>query len=963
MFKSFKEWLIRFVTSRFFLLSLLFLGLGSILIYRLFDLQIVNGESYLNNFKLKIRKERTIASTRGKIYDSNGNLLAYNELAYSVTIEDVYESGSSKNDQLNGTILKLIRIIESNGDKLLQDFNIELDTDGNFVYKVSGTALLRFLADVYGHSYISDLLYAEKTASPREVIEYLAGTSKFGIGEYLTDENGEYILGENGKKQFVVGKGYTDEELLKIINIRYAISLNSYQKYIATTVAVDVSTETIATVMENSDILDGVSIAEDTVRKYNDAVYFSNIIGYTGRISPEELALYQEADDDFYSNNDIIGKSGIEQSMELQLRGVKGNEVVYVDNRGGIIETSDLIEPIAGNDIYLTINSDLQKAIYHILEQKIASILVSKIINAKTYTPKENASAASIQIPIYDVYFALFDNNILKMRDFNSIYATETQSSVYANYVDNMDDVLLKLRRELTENSTVYNKLLTEYQIYESYIISVLMSDNVNILQSDLIDTNDSTYKAWRTDETISLQTYLKYTISQNWIDTTKLDLPSQYADTDEIYSALVDFILDYLSSNTEFGKKTIKYMILGDKITGKQICRLLIDGGIVVINDSELVSFENGKISAYQFMINRITNLDITPAQLALDPCTGDIVVTDVNSGNVLAMVSYPGYDINRVADTNYWNKINYDKSYPMLNYTTQRRTAPGSTFKMVTASAALEEGYISPTTKISCLGIFEKQNSKNKCWIYPGAHGSINVSSAIRHSCNYFFYDMGYELSMVNGVYNEEVGIEKLTKYADLFGLTERSGVEVDEYTPKVSDEFPIVSAIGQGNSNYTTSQLARYVTTIANSGTCYNLTLIDYITDSDGLMVLDNHAEVRNILDFKDSTWNALHTGMRQVVQDKAYFNDLGVSVAGKTGTAQESKARPNHALFVCYAPYEAPEIAIATRIEYGYASNYAAETTKDVLMYYFELAEYEDIITGTSERLESSGVNTD
>lgn len=962
MFSNFKDWLIRFITSRFFILSLLVIGLCAALVYRLFDLQIVRGESYMENFRLRIRKERSIASTRGQIFDRNGNVLAYNELAYSVIIEDVYESGSTKNEELNTTISRLIRMIEDNGDAVINDFSVVIDEDGKFSYTVTGNVLLRFLADIYGHSSINDLTYAEKTATPDEVMEYLGGRSRFGVGRYLYDSEGNYILDENGNRQFIVGDGYTKEELLKIVTIRYAMSLNSYQKYIPTTVAMNVSEETIVAVMENSDVLAGVSIWEDTVRRYVDAVYFSNVVGYTGKISSEELTAYQ-AEGGNYTNNDIVGKTGIEQSMEMELQGVKGSEIVYVDNLGRVIETAERTEPTAGNDIYLTIDMELQETAYHILEQKIAGILLVKIQNIKEYIPAENASASQIKIPIYDVYYALFDNNILKMREFDHEDATETESVVYANYLDNKDIVLDRLRTELLETGTVYQDLETEYAVYESYIVTVLQSDNVGILRSDLIDTSDAVYRAWRNDETISLKEYLQHAISMNWIDTARLPLDDRYADSEEVYTVLVDYIISYLNENTEFGKRMIKYMIMNDRITGRQICQLLIDRQIVNLTNEELEMFANNAISPYQFMRNRIRNLDITPAQLALDPCTGDMVITDTNTGDVLAMVSYPGYDTNRISDADYWNRINTDLSYPMLNYTTQRRTAPGSTFKMVSAAAALEEGYLTTQDRIVCHGIFDRLDAVNRCWIYPGAHGSLNITGAISNSCNCYFYEAAYRMSLRDESYNSDEGIAVLAEYAELFGLGDKSGVEIEESSPRISDEYPVITAIGQGNANYSTAQLARYVTTVANSGTCYNLTLIDRIEDSEGTVILDNHAEIRNTLEFADSTWDSIHTGMRQVIQSKGYYAGLEVQVAGKTGTAQESKTRPNHALFVCYAPYESPEIAIATRIEYGYTSDYAAETTRDVIKYYFGLAPKEELVTGNADSIQASGVSTD
>ena len=351
LFDRFKDGFINIITSRITVLVIFFLALGTILVYTVFNLQIVHGEEYLNNFQLTIRKERSIASTRGNIYDRNGNLLAYNELAYSVTLEDVYESGKGKNAALNDTIYRLIGIIEKNGDSIVNDFNIILNTNNEFEFNVTDSKLLRFIADVYGEKYVSDLKYAQQTATADEIISYLAGESRYAIGGYS----------EENPKEFIVGQGYSKKELLEIVTVRYAMSANSYTKYIPTTVATDVSEKTVAVVMENLDTLDGVQIAEDTIRKYTDAVYFSQILGYTGKVSTEELEELQKQDSS-YTQSDIVGKAGIEQTMETTLQGKKGSETVYVDSLGKVIETSDRKEPVAGYDVYLSIDKDLQEA-------------------------------------------------------------------------------------------------------------------------------------------------------------------------------------------------------------------------------------------------------------------------------------------------------------------------------------------------------------------------------------------------------------------------------------------------------------------------------------------------------------------------------------------------------------------------------------------------------------------------
>ena len=955
MLRSIKESVLNMITSRIFVLILVFFALFGVLVYRLFDLQIVHGSEYLNNFKLTIRKERTIPSTRGNIFDKNGELLAYNELAYSVTIEDVYESGSGKNKRLNDTIATLIDMIHSGGDRIENDFDIVLDENNNFVFTVEGSQLLRFLADVYGQAYVDKLTYAQRTSSADEVIQYLAGPKKFEVGQYMDPDDKD--------SGFIVGSGYTKEKLLQIVTIRYAMSLNGYQKYIATTVAKDVSQETVAMVMENSQILDGVSVTEDTVRKYVDSVYFSHLIGYIGKISNEEYEDLSEKNKK-YSLTDIVGKAGIEQYMEETLQGSKGTEVVYVDNVGKVIETSDRKEPAAGNDVYLTIDKNLQKAVYNLLEQKIAGILVSNIQNIKEYIPDENASAAKIKIPIYDVYFALFNNSVIDIGHFTEESAKETEQAVQQIFEQKQGEVVAKLREELTVTATPYDKMSLEYQVYQLAIVSML--EDANVIKTAEIDKEDETYLAWKKDEVISLKEYLNYLISKGWIDIAQLDLQSKYSDSEEIYLKLVDYIAEHIVLDSYFNKRLYKYMLLDDRITGKQVCMLLFEQNVIDGTDEEWQALQSGSKSAYSFMMDKIKNLDITPAQLALDPCSGSCVVTDTATGEVRALVTYPGYDNNRLTnsiDSDYYNRIYNDLSQPMWNYATQQLSAPGSTFKMVSAATALEEGVVGPSEQIVCRGIWDTIKPVAKCWISPSAHGPLGISGAIGNSCNCYFYEIGYRLSRLDGVYDSETGLSKLGYYADQFGLSEKTGIEISESAPKVSDFDAIRSAIGQGNNNYSTVGLARYVTTVANNGNCYNLSLIDKTTDSEGDILEDFSPQLRNKVDLSQTTWNAIHTGMRQVVQDKAYFENVTINVAGKTGTAQENKKRPNHALFVCYAPYEAPEIAIATRIAYGYASDNAAQMTKDVIMYYFDLEEEDALITGTAEDENATQVTGD
>ncbi len=956
MFDRIKDKILNMVLSREFVLILAIFLCGGILVHRLFTLQIVNGASYLENFQLTIRKERSIPAARGNIYDRNGRLLAYNELAYSVTIEDVYESGRMKNKNINETIYKVIRMIEDSGDEVISDFEIYLDSSGNYQYNVSDNALLRFLGDVYGEADVNKLEYKERTASPDEVIAYLCSSDRYGVGTYREKEDGTLEL--------IPEEGYTKDEILKILTVRFALSANSYQKYIATTIATDVGEKTVAVVSENIQYLDGVNIAEDTIRKYVNSVYFSHIIGYTGKIPSERLVEYTERDST-YALNDQVGVAGIEASMEDILRGKKGSEVIYVDSFGKVIESTDYVEPGAGDDIYLTLDTELQAAAYNILEQKIAGIVVSRIRNIKEYVPKENAGSSSILIAIYDVYNTLIENSIIDVSHFTEPDAKETERTVAEKYRQQKAGVLEKLREEMLVEKTPYDQLSTEYQVYMLYIVSLL--GNNNILLTDEVEDTDEIYLAWHQEENIPLEQYLRHCIAKRWIDVTKLELENDYADSEEIYETLVDYIVNKLDTDSTFEKRIYRYMIKNDVLSGKEICQILCEQKVVEVDMEVENRLYSGGITAYQFMLDRISDLDITPAQLALEPCSGSMVITDVNTGDTLALVSYPGYDTNRLAnsiDADYYARLMNDEARPMYSRATQERTAPGSTYKMVSATAGLMEGVISLSTTVTCSGPFEKITPSPHCHIYPGAHGNMNVISSIERSCNSFFYEMGYRLGSSGDSYKSERGTDTLAKYADMYGLSETSGLELEESDPKLSTEDAVRSSIGQGNNNFTTAQLARYVTTVANSGTCYNLTLIDKITDKNGTLLEDRSAEVRNYVEMDESSWNAIHTGMRGVVERMSYYADLGVNVAGKTGTAEQSERHPNHALFVSYAPYENPEISVTVRIANGYSSSYAAQTAKDIYTYYYKLDDEENILTGqAAENIRNTAIEGD
>lgn len=972
-----KDLFFKILKSRLTVLALVMLVLAIVLIHRMFTLQVINGQDYQDNFTLRIEKTRTIDGNRGNIYDKNGTLLASNELSYTVKIEDngSYSSTSEKNRLLNAEFDTLITMIKSNGDSIANDFYIEPDGQGGYQFTVEGTQLQRFRADVFGRAKIDDLKYNdrtginEKSASAEEIVNYLCSKSKYDIrlegteNDYITkpvEDPGLFdkLLGRDKPTTTVSNEPeyqyYDAQRRYEIMVLRYALSQNAYQKYISATVATDVSEETVAVIKEHADELQGVEIVEDTKRVYHNAEYFSHILGYTGKISESELEEYSKTDES-YTATDIVGKSGIEQYMEFELRGTKGEETVYVDNLGKVLEVKSYVGSLSGNDVYLSLDADLQMAVYQLLEQELAGILYAQIKDVKESHDTESSSDI---IPIYDVYTALIENSVIDLKLFSTAPEGSVQKTVYDRFVTEKDTILPKIEEQLLSTAP-HEDLSDEMQNYIIYIVEALQQTGV--FDSGAVNSSDTVYRSWKAEE-ISVREYLEHAIDSEWIDITYFDTESKYANSTQLYQSLVTFIMSEIREDAEFYKLIYRSMIMADKISGKQLCYILYEQGVLdEEGDSDYEKLKAGVINPYTFLKNKIKSIEITPAQLALNPCSGSCVITDPDSGELLACVSYPGYDNNRLAntmDTAYYKKIYNDNSLPMYNYATQQLTAPGSTFKMLTAAAGLTEGVIGVDTVIETKGAFEKLTPSPRCWIHPGDHGEINVVAAIRDSCNYFFYDIGWMLSLTNEKYDEEKGVETLTKYAEMFGLNDKTGIEITESKPMVATEYPVTMAIGQSNNNYSTVGLARYVTAVANTGTVYNFTLLDKVTNADGKVLHTYEPSIRNeITEISPSTWNALHTGMKQVVETHSQFDDVSIVSAGKTGTAQQAHT-PNHALFVGYAPYSDPEISIAVRIANGYTSGNAAELASTVYKYYFELESKEDLLDGKAEEVGSA-----
>lgn len=914
------------VKSRFFAIVLAYILLFSILVGRMFYLQIIKGETYDREASLQKQKIKTIKSARGKIYDCNGKLLATNEQSYSITIEDSGELSSNKDK--NAMIYKCLALIEKNGDELDIEFPITITKNGKFKYQVNHSSELRFKRDIFFCKSVSELTQEQQDMTAEELFRYIRTENQVNTINFFSDE-----------------ENYSDEDALRIMTVRYALLMNTYSKYEPITLSSDVSDKTVAAIKESSVDLPGVEVSTEMNRVYYDSQYFAHIIGYTGLISSETLEKVKEEDPNTeYTAADQIGKTGIESEYEEQLKGHKGSETLIIDSSSRVVSSKKTKDAVAGDDIYLTIDSDLQKASYRLAEKEIAGILTSKLIDGRGHGTK-GEKASGILISIYDVYDALIQNSILDVNHFAKEDATSLEKSVYAAFRNAKKSAVSSVKNQMKIGNTQCGDTLSETtDEYLDYVFSMLKTNQ--ILDSDTMDTTSSVYNNYVNDK-ISLSEFLTHAIKSNWINLDHLEIDDNYYSSDEVFQKITDYVLDEISDDSAFDKKVYHAMVDKGTISGREICLLLYDQGILKKNKATYAKLNAGMISPYSFLKSKIRSLEISPGELGLTPCSCSVIITDVETGKVKALVSYPSYDNNKFAnsvDNDYYAKISTSSASALMNRATQQKTAPGSTFKMVTATTALEEGIIDPYSTVTDHVQFTKINKPwPKCWSSV-SHGTINVTQGIQHSCNYFFYEMGYRLG--NGsknIVDNERGLNKLRKYADKYGLTEKSGIELSEADPSFSDVDVVRSSIGQGSHSYTPVQLSRYVTTIANGGTCYDLTLIDKIKDADTGKKSKKTSNVRNKLDFKSTTLPAIRSGMKGVVNAgsvRSLFANVPVTVAGKTGTAEITANEPNHALFVSFAPYEDPEISVTVMIPNGFSSSNAAELASKIYQYYYD-----------------------
>ncbi len=649
---------------------------GIILLIQLFNLQIIHGAEYRETSNSRLTRESVVKAARGSIKDRTGVELVRTETGYSV---EIYSTKVS-NEELNSAIKLFIEILEDNEDSYIDNLPITVDP-------------------------------FEFTSTDEETQKQWKAENE--LDENLTAEQVFYAL----KEKYEI----TEEDVAiarKIMTVRYEISSIGYSSTRSVTIAKNISNTSAVQIREQNAKLAGINVITEPIVSYTSGNLASHILGYVGAISGEEYSTRK----DTYRNDDIIGKDGIQKVFEEYLKGTDGVKQVDMTVDGAI--TSEYIseEAVAGSDVILTIDANLQKVAEDALEQNIKDIA----------------------------------------------------------------------------------------------------------------------------------------------------------------------------------------------------------DGKYGEGNDAD----------------------------------AGAVVVMNVNTGEILAMASYPDYNPERYSEEYDPN----DETGKYYNRAIRSIYAPGSTFKMVVASAALDTGEITTKTRINDTGVYPYGDGQ-ACWYYRSygvGHGYLNLTQAIKYSCNYFFYDLGYRM-----------GIDIIAKYAGRYGLGKRTGVELmgessgivasREYANSIgyTTWYPadtLSAAIGQSFNSYTPIQMARYISMVANGGKNVDVSIIKSIINPDGTEVsreeIENFVkdtvgtenELTEDLNITEENLDAIREGMKGVTSEAggtAYstFADFDIAIAGKTGSAQTGIDGEAHGWFVGFAPYDEPEIAVVVLVEKAGSGGNTAIVAKEIMEEYF------------------------
>lgn len=655
----------RLLTDRVFMLTTVIIGMFVVIIFQFYDLQIIEHDEYAEKLRGSVQREVEVNALRGIIYDRYGKPLATNKPIYVLKVDpEVIFSDSS---QFNRVLLNVANLLEENGDTYIDDMPISKTVPFTFTEN-----------DQSVRSFITNYVPYDNQEHKLELYEKTAD----GLMDYLINDI------------YALDKSISLEDARKIIALRLRISQTSYQKYKKITIAENISMETLSAIEENQEDYPSILAELESQRHYTYGKPFGNLLGYTRTITASQYESMQELG---YDKDDVVGQVGVESSMEQDLKGINGKELIEVDNVGRTVFTLETEEAVAGNDIYLTIDADLQVAIYEAIEKRLAQAIIERL---KGTNPKANKLTGR------EVLISLGLSNQLDLKVMET--APERQ-----------------MQRQL------YDKV------------------------------------------------YASYELAKEELDEQQKELPEDERKT----LTLKQHFADLLNSEEEI-------------ITNRELLLALAEQNSLKLDENLIQNIWNNTYpSVESIIISELESGELKPDQMAITPFSGTAVVIDVNTGETLALVGYPSYDSNDfVQNFNAtYTKLNdnNDKRNVMINRALKTAKAPGSTFKMLVGIAGIEEGVIDKNTLINDTGVYTKAGQPYpRCWIYTNngyGHGNENIVGALEVSCNYYFFDVAYRLGLKYGF--PYGGIDALSQYVEMFGLSEKTGIELEESTPNIS------------------------------------------------------------------------------------------------------------------------------------------------------------------------------
>lgn len=646
-----------------YLLFALGTGLMFIMIIcQFYKIQIMEHDIHTINLRETTQRTVEIPAVRGCIYDRYGKPLAINE---SINVLKFNPEIKLKEGELDKVLLRVINTLEAQGEVYIDA--IPITKTRPFTFTEDTNSIKRFIInDVPCDSDEREALYQMSAA---ELIAYLRSENIFNIDSSISDE-----------------------EARKILAMRIEIRQTTYQKYKQVTLAESISMKTVAAIEENQQYYPGITIETEGRRLYTYGKALGNVLGYTRKITESQYEMMEALG---YERTDIVGQVGIEAEEESELRGEKGNKLIEIDNVGRTVFTLEENKAVRGNDIYLSLDAELQVSVYEALEKRLAQGIVMRL----------KGEAKTLPLKAREILISMVKDNQIDLKEMSEVTATTTQKQLY-------------------------QKLLKSYE---------MACKELEEKEKNLPDEQK-----------------------------TKLSLKAH----------LINLLED--ESNL---------------VSEQEVLLVLAEQGSLTVSDEKMKAIKENHYDLTQFFIEALENGEVKPDQMSITPCSGTAVVVNPNNGETLALVSYPSYDNNDfIKDFNsIFIRINdgIDDRNLEVNRALKTAKAPGSTFKMITGIAGLEEGVVTPETLINDTGQFTKAgNPPLRCWIFTNTgsgHGDENMEGALEVSCNYYFSEVAYRLGEKFGA--PYGGIKVLSEYAELFGLGEKSGIELEEVSPNVS------------------------------------------------------------------------------------------------------------------------------------------------------------------------------